>query len=246
MSKLFFHTMNPTMMKLVNEANRIAFVSAREQKSLKKTCDELIASRDDLRTMLILDNGLEDKKVSDQISELDKKINVLESKRQNVRKWANNTLFGYNDGTGKSKVHVDGLYEKILGGDLYTSYADAQDSWSYTAFTDKCRELIIDRLGVGSDSKKLVDKLVRKLEHSCGIVATNNNSLVKGDLIKVMSSKKFYETFYRALVDGMKGRCNSLELPTKVDSKAVVFYDGNLKVSGYEIVEPDSDNNDDK
>lgn len=244
MSKLFFHTINNNMMELINEANKIAFVSAREQKSLKKTCDELIADRDDLRAMLILDNGLEDKKVSDQISELDKKINVLESKRQNVRKWANNALFGYNDGTGKSKVHVDGLYEKILGGDLYTSYVDAQDSWSYTNFTDKCRELIVDRLGVGCDSKKLVDKFVRKLEHACGIVATNGSGLEKGDLIKNMSSKKFYETFYRALVDGMKGRCDSLELPTMVDSKAVVFYDGNLKVSGYELVEPDTDNND--
>lgn len=242
MSKLYFHEINNNMMKLINEANKVAFVSACEQKALKTACDELIADRDDLRAMLILDNGLEDKEVSEQISELDKKINVLESKRQNVRKWANDTLFGYNDGTGKSKVHVDGLYEKILGGDLYASYVDAQDSWSYTNFTTACRELIVDRLGVECNSKKLVNKFVRKLEHSCGIVATNNNSLVKGDLIKVMSSKKFYETFYRALVDGMKGRCNSLELPTKVDSKAVVFYDGNLKVSGYELVEPDTDN----
>ena len=40
-------------MELINEANKIAFVSTREQKSLKKTCDELIADRDDLRAMLI-------------------------------------------------------------------------------------------------------------------------------------------------------------------------------------------------
>ena len=243
MSKLYFHTINNNMMELINEANKIAFVSAREQKTLKKACDKLIADRDDLRAVLILEDGSEDREVFSQVSELEKKINVLESKRASVRKWANDTLFGYNDGTGKNKVHVDGLYEKILGDDLYKEYVNAQDSWSYTSFTDKCRELIVDRLGVECDSKKLVDKFVRKLEHACGIVATNGTGLVKGDLIKNMSSKKFHETFYRALIDGMKGRCESLELPTTVDSKAIVFYDGNLKVSGYELVEPDTDNN---
>lgn len=244
MSKLYFHTINNNMMELINEANKVAFVSAYEQKELKKAYDKAVAKCDDLRATLILSDGTEDKKVSEEITKLQNQINVLESKRQNVRKWANDTLFGYNDGTGKSKVHVDGLYEKILGENLYTSYVDAQDSWSYTNFTTACRELICDRLGVGCDSKKLVDKFVRKLEHACGIVATSNNGLVKGDMIKNLSSKKFYETFYRALVDGMKGRCNSLELPTKVDSKAVMFYDGSLKVSGYKLVEPDTDNND--
>lgn len=248
MSNLFFHTTNNEIMELINKANKVAFVSASEQTELKKAYRKAVAKCDDLRATLILSDGTEDKKVAEEISKIQRQINVLDNKYKNVRKWSNDALFGYNEGTGKSKVHINGLYEKILGGDLYKEYVNAQDSWNYGKFTTACRDLIVDKMGVGSESKKLVDKFVRKLEHACGIVPVNNSALVKGDMIKNLSSKKFYETFYRALVDGMKSRCNSLELPTKVDSKAIVHYDGNLKVSSYEIVEPDSDsdNNDNK
>ena len=244
--KLIVKEINKTTLESINKTIAIEFAVAMGSKNLNSERRDLLAGikkLEDEKTVELEKN--DPKKFNEKNSQIRKKqgeLYVIEQQLKALKTYGAERLFPVYTGKGKQRtLSTIGLYESIVGTNLYKEYAGYIKNISGNKYVSMVKDGIVhDSFGIKCNNNTVLNSFCRILTNAVGLRYANNSGILKGERVKEQSEKTFYKVFFGCLVDLLKqGECNGLIIPTEESSNVIINWikDGeNYELQSFEVV----------
>lgn len=232
--KIYFKSINEAAIKTMNSIADIIFTCTYEAKELTKKIADKKAALEKIKTDIVQETDVDKiDTLNATKKQLEKDIELLESKRKALNSYKNCQLFDYKD---KEDNAYTGLFS-ILGVDkeLYNTYADAFIDGRYADYEAKITALLTDVLGMNLN-EKLTKMLSDDLFRAIGLQLQTPKGILKGEYVRTVSPKKFFQLFAMTLINRVAKTCPSVNIPNSKNYTAAVEYDKNVNVKSIEVL----------
>ena len=225
---------NSKAISVINEIARILYIQSVESDALDQAKKKASFNLEETKKNLEIDeagNPVPNPPIDKKIIEFTNELNAIRDKKSGLNAWTKKQLFGWREGQGRTATRHVGLYQSLLGADLYSKYESAFTKGEYGPFNAYIKEeTLVKRFGFDNLPASLLNKLARNLEHAVGLKTAKNKEKMQGIYVTLYKENAFYETFYGCLVKGLKDVSGALVVPDTDKFTVKVEYNQDLSV----------------
>lgn len=230
--KIYFKHVNTEVKETINTILDVTFANAFERKALSIELKQIEKELEDFKA--------QEENEGKSTVEFTKRMNVIKSKRDALRKWTDTTLRNHKNDDG---VWEDGLFSAVgVTSNFCEIYLDCKANETWGKWDKTIKDMLVETYEISVEDKllkKFADYLGRQVGSSC----TGINQVLKGQLLKAQTVRNFSEIMVRAIAEYMAKTVEDVVIPTSEFYVAKINYDENLRtVVSYEVVAKTEEN----